>query len=163
MPREYRTLHRGIFRCMCIGNTAESMPANLIPVLIFGGIVLLMIVHTFKDIDRRKKLAAATIVRPGVEYPNNHHVLGVGYYHAAPGRWHVHPWNEFRESMGYYWDGEWHPEPDQRQVTASVPSLDEIHLTNHRWRMAGPDESVLFWRDVERNGFGTAIGRRQGS
>jgi hypothetical protein len=103
------------------------------------------------------------IVRYDGCYPNNHHVLGVGYYHAAGGSWHVHPWNEFREGMGYFWDGEWHAEPDIRQVAASVPKPGEIDRVNSVWRAAGPGRAEKFWSDVDRFGFGTAIGRRHGA
>ena len=102
-------------------------------------------------------------MREGAEYPNNHHVFGVGYYHAAGGQWHAHPWNEFRDGQGYYWDGGWHRAPDQRQVLTSVPEPGEIERVNRVWRLAGPARTAEFWSEVDRFGFGIAIGRRQGS
>ena len=112
---------------------------------------------------RRRKFAALSIVQAGAEYPNNHHVLGVGYYHAAARRWFPHPWNEFRETQGYYWDGTWHPAPDQRTVLKSAPPEGEIFRVNQEWRSADPDRMQRFWSTVERQGFGTALRRSEGS
>jgi hypothetical protein len=112
---------------------------------------------------RQRKLAKMTIVNPGVEYPNNHHVMGVGYYHAAALRWYSHPWNEYREGRGYFWEGAWHPTPDQRTVLKSAPSAGEVHRVNQEWRNADPDRAQRFWNTVEQQGFGTAIRRSEGS
>ncbi|WP_133795420.1 hypothetical protein [Prosthecobacter fusiformis] len=112
---------------------------------------------------RRWKYANQMGVREGTEYPNNHHLLGVGYFHAAAGVWFVHPWNEFREGLGFFWEGEWHPEPDLRQVLPSLPAAGEVERANAAWRKADPDRMAQFWGRVERGGFGTAVERREGS
>jgi hypothetical protein len=112
---------------------------------------------------QRRKFAAISVVNPDVEYPNNHHVLGVGYYHAASQRWFPHPWNEYREDLGYYWNGFWHATPDQGIVLKSTPPASEIERVNQEWRNADPDASRRFWDSVEREGFGTAIRRTEGS
>lgn len=101
--------------------------------------------------------------KEGVEYRNNHHILGVGYYHAPAHRWHLHPWNEYREDRGYYWSGEWHEEPDQRPTTPTLPSAAEIKRVNVEWRRADPDKMQLFWGRVDRFGFGGATDRQEGS
>lgn len=110
-----------------------------------------------------RKYANVSVVQAGVEYPNNHHVMGVGYYHAASGMWFSHPWNEYREDQGYYWDGGWHAEPDQRMVLKSLPVQVEVERVNREWRKADPDRMRRFWQVVEREGFGTAIRRSEGS
>jgi hypothetical protein len=115
------------------------------------------------DRARRHRFAKMTIVQEGKEYPNNHHVFGVGYYHAANRCWWVHPWNEFRERHGYYWDGVWHAEPDQRQCASSAPDPAEITRVNELWRKADPDQMQRFWKDVDEFGFGIATSRREGS
>jgi hypothetical protein len=131
---------------------------------IFAVFLLLLIAAAVRQaIMEARDLRSRTRVDPGKEYPNNHHVLGVGYYHATDRRWHVSPWNEFREGLGYYWDGDWHETPDIRQVASSVPDADEILRVNEAWRKAGPRVTADFWADVDRHGFGTAIARRQGS
>ncbi len=135
------------------------MDASILISLIIAGVVLAVIAVCFLE----RHLPVEQVVREGTDYPNNHHVLGVGYYHAAGRCWHVFPWNEFRDGQGYYWDGEWHTVPDQRQVLTSVPEPEEIERVNRAWRSAGPSASAQFWSDVDRFGFGTAIGRRHGS
>lgn len=117
----------------------------------------------FESRRRRRKLAAMTVVNPGVEYPNNHHVMGVGYYHAASQQWFPHPWNEYREGRGYFWNGIWNTTPDQRMVLISTPSTSEVERVNQEWRKADPDVSRRFWDTVEHQGFGTAIRRSEGS
>ncbi|HXF11339.1 MAG TPA: hypothetical protein VN625_11190 [Desulfuromonadaceae bacterium] len=126
---------------------------------VLAGLVLVI----FLNWRRRRRLAIMTIVKPGAEYPNNYHVLGVGYYHAAVRRWFLHPWNEYREDRGYYWDGKWNPDPDQRMVSRSMPEAVEVDRVNSEWRKADPDLMRQFWDDVEREGFGTAVYRSEGS
>jgi len=125
--------------------------------------IVIVVIAVRSNILRQRKLATMTIVSPGVEYPNNHHVMGVGYYHAAALRWYSHPWNEFRENRGYYWDGAWHATPDQRMVLKSAPSASEVNRVNQEWRNADPDRAQRFWNIVEQQGFGTAIRRSEGS
>lgn len=112
---------------------------------------------------RRRRYAGKTVVKEGIEYRNNHHILGVGYYHAPASVWHLHPWNEYREDRGYYWSGEWHAEPDQRATTPTTPSPDEIDRVNKAWRKADPQKMVDFWAHVDRFGFGQAVDRHEGS
>ena len=103
------------------------------------------------------------MVKAEVEYPNNFHVLGVGFYHAASKRWFPYAWNEYREDRGYYWDGVWNRTADQRTVAKSNPSASETDRVNQEWRKADPDRTRQFWSDVDREGFGTAIRRSEGS
>jgi hypothetical protein len=136
---------------------------NIFPIII--PIIIAVVVGTavISTIMRKRKLAMMTVLGQGLEYPNNHHVMGVGYYHAASQRWYPSPWNEYRESRGYYWDGTWHSTPDQRMVLKSLPASSEIDRVNQEWRNADPDHSRQFWSTVEQQGFGTAIRRSEGS
>jgi len=131
--------------------------------IFFAVIILVVLFGLFTESQRRRKLASMSVVKPGVEYPNNHHVLGVGYYHAASQLWFPHPWNEFREDRGYYWNGVWNRMPDQRMVSKSVPLTSEVERVNQEWRKADPDRARRFWAAVEQEGFGTAIRRSEGS
>lgn len=115
------------------------------------------------NVAQRRKLAGMSVVNAGVEYPNNHHVMGVGYYHAASERWFRYPWNEYREGRGYYWNGAWNATPDQRMVLKSTPPAGEVERVNQAWRDADPDRARRFWETVEHEGFGTAIRRSEGS
>jgi hypothetical protein len=125
-------------------------------IVVAGLLVLSKIFH-------EHKFDKLNVVNPGVEYPNNHHVMGVGYYHAAAQRWFPQPWNEYREGRGYYWDGTWKTTPDQRMVLKSTPPASEVERVNQQWRKADPDRARQFWETVEREGFGTAIRRSEGS
>jgi hypothetical protein len=132
--------------------------------IIFAIIVILGVsIAVFSESQRSRKLASMSVVKPGIEYPNNHHVLGVGYYHAASQLWFPHPWNEYREDRGYFWDGTWNSTPDQRMVLKSIPLVSEIERVNQEWRKADPDSARRFWVAVEQEGFGTAIRRSEGS
>src|SRR6267154_3504591 len=95
-------------------------------------------------IFRRRKFDKMSAVNPGVEYPNNHHVLGVGYYHAAAQQWFPYPWNEYREDRGYYWNGMWNTTPDQKMVLKSTPPMSEVERVNREWRKADPDRTRRF-------------------
>jgi hypothetical protein len=125
--------------------------------------VIIVVASVVSDTRRKKRLAASFVVTPGVDYPNNFHVLGVGYYHAASRRWFPYAWNEFRAGSGYYWDGKWNETPDQRMVPNSSPPTEEVERVNQAWRDADPDQTKRFWEVVEREGFGTAIRRSEGS
>jgi hypothetical protein len=133
------------------------------PFFFFGIIVLIMISAVIAPFVRRRKFATMTVVKEGVEYYNNHHVLGVGYYHATDRKWNLHPWNEYREGQGFYWDGVWRAGPDLRQVASSTPHAAEIARVNEAWRKADPDKMKAFWSSVERFGFGAAVDRSEGS
>jgi hypothetical protein len=133
-------------------------------ILIFFAIAFLIITVGFiTQAKRRRKLASMTVVNAATEYPNNHHVLGVGYYHAASRMWFSHPWNEYREDRGYYWNGAWNPLADQRMVARSTPLPDEVMRVNQEWRKVDPERARRFWSLVEHEGFGTAIRRSEGS
>ena len=136
---------------------------NIFPIIIPIFIAVVIGVAVISNIMRQRKLATMTVVSQGIEYPNNHHVMGVGYYHAASQKWFPTPWNEYREDRGYYWDGSWHSTPDQRVVLKSVPAPGEIDRVNQEWRKADPNLSRQFWNTVEQQGFGTAIRRSEGS
>src|SRR5215831_13826335 len=114
------------------------------------------------EVFRRRKFSAMSAVNPAVEYPNNHHVLGVGYYHAASQKWFPHPWNEYQEDRGYYWEGAWNKIPDHRIVQKSMPTGFEVERVNNEWRKADPDRMSRFWNHVELEGFGTAVRRSEG-
>jgi hypothetical protein len=110
-----------------------------------------------------QRLDELRAVKKNKEYPNNHHVPDVGYYHATAGLWHERPWNEYREGQGYYWDGSWHAEPDQRQVLFSVPKQGEVERVNEMWFAANPERVRRYQEEVERSGFGSSNGRTSGS
>src|ERR1043166_7695253 len=101
--------------------------------------IVAVCIAVFSEVFRRRKFARMNAVNPGVEYPNNHHVMGVGYYHAASQRWLPHPWNEYREGRGYYWNGMWNPTPDQKMVSKSTPPASEVERANRDWRKADAD------------------------
>jgi len=136
---------------------------TIVPLIFVGIVVLTICLGSFGEVRRRRKLAGMTVVSPGVEYPNNHHVMGVGYYHAASQKWFPQPWNEYREGRGYYWNGVWSIAPDQRTVSKSAPPASEAERVNQEWRNANPDHARQFWETVEHQGFGTAIRRSEGS
>jgi hypothetical protein len=131
----------------------------IFPSIIIVVVALLVLSKLFQE----HKFDKMSVVNPGVEYPNNHHVMGVGYYHAASQRWFPQPWNEYREGRGYYWNGAWNTTPDQRMVPKSTPPATEVERVNQEWRKAGPDRTRQFWETVEHEGFGTAIRRSEGS
>lgn len=135
----------------------------IIPIVFVFFILFILIAIVGSNVTRQRELAMMTVVNPGIEYPNNHHVLGVGYYHAAVHRWFPHPWNEYREDRGYYWDGAWQATPDQRMILKSTPSASEVDRVNQEWRHASPELARQFWNTVEHEGFGTAIRRSEGS
>jgi len=132
-------------------------------IIIVVGFIAVVVFLALFSISHQRKLAKMSVVKPGVEYPNNHHVMGVGYYHATSQRWFPHPWNEYREDRGYYWNGTWNTTPDQRMVLKSPPTLSEVERVNQEWRKADPDRTRRFWETVEHEGFGTAIRRSEGS
>jgi len=131
--------------------------------VILSIVIVAIVFALFSDVFRLRKFEKMTVVNPGVEYPNNYHVMGVGYYHAASESWYPQPWNEYREGRGYYWNGTWNTAPDQRLVPKSTPSPAEVDRVNRQWRKADPDATRRFWDSVEREGFGTAIRRSEGS
>jgi hypothetical protein len=125
-------------------------------------LVLILALGSWSEWRRRRELANRCIIVPGRPYPNNHHVFGVGYFHATSRAWYPLAWNEFHEDRGYYWDGSWHSEPDQRLIGEAIPDGSEIDRVNSAWRAGDPDAMKAFYDDVVRSGFGTALRRREG-
>jgi len=136
---------------------------SIFPIIFCGLIISIIFAGIYSGSMRRRKFSTLTVVNPGAEYPNNHHVMGVGYYHAVSQKWFLHPWNEYREERGYYWNGAWNTTPDQRMILKSTPSDSEVQRVNEEWRKADPDRAKQFWETVEHQGFGTAIRRSEGS
>lgn len=101
----------------------------------------------------------STVVQEGKEYPNHHHVPGVGYYHAADRQWYPKQWNSYEEGLGFYWQGCWQKSPDLREVECSVPPPEEVERVNREWRAAGHGVAD----GSNPTGFGTSFARREGS
>ncbi|MBI3867354.1 MAG: hypothetical protein HY299_02400 [Verrucomicrobia bacterium] len=55
-------------------------------------------------------------------YTNNHHVQGVGYYHAPYHSWWPHPYNYYLPGRGYYHGGNWSDQPHSSGLTSSQPT-----------------------------------------
>lgn len=139
-----------------VGELQWRMP-ELLPPSIFVIAMLVMVgLAKLDKVKRIKEASGKLVVNEGTAYPNNHQVMGVGFYHASSRRWFVLPWNEFQEGRGYYWDGEWHAEPDQRRVAPTVPDAEEVARVNKEWRR----EEISH---IERFGFGSSERRSQGS
>lgn len=126
----------------------------IIAILVFT--LIAVIVNAIRD-GFRSGADTRVIVLPDVRYPDNHHVPGVGYYHAAYGRWYPLPWNEFRDGKGFYYGGEWHGEPAPATTEMTLPDAEQVHEVNLCWRRACPEKMAGIWDDVERNGFGQAV------
>ena len=141
----------------------DDLTSLLGVVILIGTAVLVAALVSYAQRLEKNRLAGMAVVKHGVEYPNNYHVLGVGFYHAASQVWYPYAWNEYREDRGYYWNRDWHPVPDQRMVSKSMPLPGEVDRVNEVWRKAGPSQAESFWNTVEREGFGTAIRRSEGS
>ena len=136
-----------------------SYPEIFSLVLPFICIILFL---EYRQYTFRKRLSKKSVIKSNIEYPNNHHLPGVGYFHASSARWHACAWNEYQEGRGYYWDGEWHTTPDQRQCSSAVPSNDEVARLNKAWREARISNRSLIEDDIERGGFGTSPYRAHG-
>jgi len=48
-------------------------------------------------------------------------------------------------------------------VPKSTPPAEEVARVNEEWRKADPSRAGSFWETVDREGFGTAIKRSEGS
>lgn len=83
-------------------------------------------------------------------YTNNHHVPGVGYYHAPYHAWYPFPYNFYSPERGYYHGDRWTREPNQTGVTASRPS-PQAAQTARAEQMARSQ--------VSRGGFGRSLFR----
>jgi hypothetical protein len=147
-------------RLRLVFRTIKMIVADFVPfAVLFGFILLVISLH----IARARAQQAVTIVWSDVSYPNNHFVDGAGYYHAAYHRWFPHPWNEFREGQGYYWNGDWHLDPDQTFANDSRPGTEEIQRVNALWCASNPSRHRAYLKAVKRFGFGISEGRREGA
>ncbi|HEX2748461.1 MAG TPA: hypothetical protein VHM91_10715, partial [Verrucomicrobiales bacterium] len=123
-------------------------------IFVFGAVNFL--VHAIRNACRGAD--TREIVFKDLKYPNNHHVPGVGYYHAEHRRWFPLPWNELREAKGYYHGGTWHPEPAPAPDPGmTFPEEEHVLEVNLQWRRANPEKMDRILDDVERRGFGQAV------
>ncbi len=77
-------------------------------------------------------------------FTNNHHVPGVGYYHAPFRAWFSLPYNYYEpRSSQYYYGGQWGATPHESVVNLSSPNLEAI-------RQVAAQRT-----DVRRGGFGS--------
>jgi len=84
----------------------------------------------------------------GTTYTNNHHVRGVGYYHAPFHAWYPYPYNTYDPVRGYYYGGQWNAYPALPGVTASQPTEHAVSQAKagHQTHMAA----------TRRGGFGSS-------
>ncbi len=78
-------------------------------------------------------------------YTNNHYVPGAGYYHAPYHAWFPFPYNAYMPGRGYYHGGNYNTFPDERNVTASQPTVGAVSRAESQHTAA-----------VRRGGFGTS-------
>lgn len=104
---------------------------------------------------------AVSYVSSGNSYTNNHHVPGVGYYHAPFRNWFPFPFNQHDPGRGYYYNGGWHGSPNTSGITSSMPDSPAVSRVNSAWRSANPAEvasrkaSIAHSRSTTRGGFGS--------
>jgi hypothetical protein len=102
-------------------------------------------------------------VSNGRSYTNNHHIPGVGYFHAPFGAWFPHRYNDHDPSRGYYHGGQWNNSPNTSGVTNSVPNYSAVTDANRSWRTANPSafaaqkSSMAASRSSSRGGFGSSF------
>ena len=59
-------------------------------------------------------------------YTNNHHIAGVGYYHAPYRGWYTLPYNSFdANTRQYFHGGLWTPTPHESVTNISPPTPDQ--------------------------------------
>ncbi|OAI56206.1 hypothetical protein AYO49_00965 [Verrucomicrobiaceae bacterium SCGC AG-212-N21] len=124
-------------------------------IFIIGWVVFVAGIIVWGRCKQRRLLESMRAVAPGHEYENNEYIIGVGYFHATACKWYPHAWNEFDEGRGYYWDGTWHEDPDQRMVASGIPDDEEVSRANAAWRKTNAP-------DIDRNGFGRSTSRTEG-
>ncbi len=62
-----------------------------------------------------------------VVYTNNHHIPGLGYYHAPFRAWYSLPYNHYDPGTArYYYGGQWGPSPYESVVNISPPTADAL-------------------------------------
>ena len=60
-------------------------------------------------------------------YTNNHHVPGLGYYHAPFRAWYLLPYNHYDPGTSrYFYGGQWGPAPYESVVNISPPSAEAL-------------------------------------
>ncbi|MBI3879917.1 MAG: hypothetical protein HY301_07610 [Verrucomicrobia bacterium] len=78
-------------------------------------------------------------------YPNNHHVPGVGYYHAPFRAWYPLPYNQFDAAQQrYYHGGQWDAAPHESITNLSSPTPEAVA------------RAEIVRTDVKRSGFGSS-------
>lgn len=93
-----------------------------------------------EELDAGKaKLLSGTV-------PNNFHLAGVGYYHAAARDFFPHPYG-FSDTRGWYVNGRWELNPGPDQVADSAPSPEalkkvELALEKEQQALAGQSSSA---------------------
>lgn len=76
-------------------------------------------------------------------YPNDHHVAGLGYYHAPFRNWYVSPYNS-PQSGRFYYGGQLGPKPYESVINLSEPSPEALRALD------------AATRPVRRSGFGSS-------
>lgn len=146
---------RGGFK-MGLNAGHDTWPLEIIFLIIF----LIVVIRSIRCAlwHARRWTDSREIVFKDLKYPNNHHVPGVGYYHAEHRRWFPLPWNELREAKGYYHGGAWHSEPaSPPDPGMTFPDPEHVLDVNLQWRRANPEKMDRILDDVERRGFGQAV------
>lgn len=115
------------------------------------------------DSPTRVPLASADL-----SYTNNYYIPSAGYYHAPFHAWYPQPYNFYDAARGYYYGGNWHPEPYVGGATESRPNPNSIpyNLTSRSsrsssgsgWSSPGHSSS-----STSRGGFGHSGGGSSGS
>ena len=91
------------------------------------------------DPDRKEVISSENV------YTNNHHVPGVGYYHAPFRDWFPLPYNHYdSQHGGYYHGGQWTATPHQSITNISSPTPT---VAQH---------AQIARTDITRGGFGSS-------
>lgn len=99
---------------------------------------------------------AASLMPPvsdQMTYTNNHHVPGVGYYHAPYHAWYPIPFNFHSPDRGYYHGDRWTAQPNQAGLTASRPTPQAAQAARAEQGMRST---------AQRGGFGSSLFRGGG-
>jgi len=89
-------------------------------------------------------------------YPNNHHVPGVGYYHAPYHAWYPFPFNYHDPARGYYAGGLWQLAPLALALTRSQPSASAVAAAVAAQRAREQQDQSLFGRSSGGSSFGSS-------
>jgi hypothetical protein len=80
-------------------------------------------------------------------FTNNHHVSGVGYYHAPFHAWYPLPYNQYDpQTRRYYHGGQWNASPHESVINISSPTPQAV-------------QQVAQQNSVRRSGFGSSSSR----